>query len=512
MSNYNKNISEHESDERYSALYSNTNAIQAIASAVEGTLGPKGLDTMLVDSTGKVIITNDGVTILNKMEASHPAAKMLIQVARSQQKEVGDGTTTATILSSQLLTESVNQINKGVPIPKLIKGIKEGIVLAIQYLKDHARNVENDDSLLYQIAYVAGREHNDVASLIIEAVNLLGIDKIKDSNFKFADSIVAHEGYDNELIFGLTLSKKPMNPQMPKEIENVKLLVIQDGFEPEQIDEEALGTEAGFTKYLQLKEEFKHNIQKIKSMGVNFIAVERGVDPIAEEFCVDHQIMVIQRLNSEDMRKIVDHTGARTIKRTGLNKHIEELQTYLGNAQSVCEDKHLNKVRITKGRGVPVATILVGASTGEIVEERERISKDAASSVQAAIKGGYVPGGGSIELYISKQIEKYREHIRGMEGFGLEVVALALRKPMAQIIANAGFNPLEKVEEAKAAQSETNNDALGIDSETGKVINMEQAGVVDPVLVKQHALKAAGEITEAILRIHSIIRMKSLDD
>jgi len=499
-------------DDRLSALHSNMNAIRVIALAVEGTLGPKGLDTMLVDENGQMTITNDGVTILKKMEVNHPAAKMLIQVAQSQQHEVGDGTTTATLLASELLKEAVNQVIKGVPIPKIIVGIKQGICHSIDVIRSSIRSIEDlSDPLLHQIALIAGREHADIADLIIGAARLMTKEKLFEPEFKLSDTIVAFEGTRNELISGLILNKKRMNSQMPMEITNAKILVIQDAFEPEDIDDEALGTEIGFSKYLEDKTTFQQNLLKLTALGINVIAVDRGVDPIAEEFCIDHGVMVIQRLTSQDLKRLADHTGARMMKRMGFHKGIDEIQNYIGYAEKLMEDQALQKTRVIGGKGKPMATILVGASTGEIVEEKERIAKDAASSVQAAVIGGYVPGGGSFEFWLAKEVEKQRVIVGGLEGFGIEVVATALRKPMAQIVQNAGFNPLEKLEEVKVAQNQLNKDSLGIHADTGEVIDMEQYGVIDPALVKIHALQAAGEIAEAILRVQTIIKMKSVD-
>lgn len=503
----------HEADDRLKALHTNMNAIKAVSAAIEGTLGPKGLDTMLVDANGHVIITNDGVTILNKMEVNHPAAKMLIQVARSQQQEIGDGTTTATLLSTELLVEAVNQVDKGVPIPKVIKGVREGIKLATTLISEHSRIVDaNDRQLLQKIAYIAGREHSDIAELIVNAAQLIGNNKLLEQNFRFSDSIIAHEGSNNELISGLVISKTRMNSQMPNIIENAKILVVQDALEPEEIDDEALGTEAGFRKYLEFKEAFKASLNKLKELEINVIAVGRGIDPIVEEFCIDNRIMLIQRLSNEDLNRLIENTGAKTIKRTGLKKATSDLKGFIGLAGLVYEDEKLKKIRIIEGNGKPIATVLVGASTGEIVEERERIAKDAAASVQAAIKGGYVPGGGTIELFISKELEELKTTVKGLEVFGLQAVISMLRKPMAQIIQNAGFNQLEKLEEASLAQLESKADNLGINTDTGLIIDMEQAGVIDPTLVKLNAIKVAGEIAEAILRINTIIKMKKEDE
>ncbi|MEX2103847.1 MAG: TCP-1/cpn60 chaperonin family protein, partial [Bacilli bacterium] len=326
--------------------------------------------------------------------------------------------------------------------------------------------------------------------------------------FKLSDIVIAHEGAENEVISGVLLNKERMNKQMPEQFTDVRVLVIQDALEPEDIDDEALGTEIGFSKYLEYKAEFQGNLTKLKQLGINMIVVDRGVDSSAEEFCIDHNIMVVQRVSSKDIRKVMDHTGARGVKRTALRKPIEDLESYVGFCESVEEDERLEKIRMIGGKGKPMATILVGASTGEVVGERERIAKDAASAVQAAVKGGYLPGGGSVEISIAREVERFRETIRGMEGFGVQAVANTLRKPLSQIVANAGFNPLEKVEEVKAAQIESNRDSYGIDCDTGKVLDLEEIGVIDPAPVKIHALKAAGEVCEAILKIHTIIRMK----
>ena len=164
------------------------------------------------------------------------------------------------------------------------------------------------------------------------------------------------------------------------------------------------------------------------------------------------------------------------------------------------------------GRGKPFATILVGASTEEVVGERERICKDAASAVQAAVRGGFLPGGGAAELALAREVEKYRDSVQGMERFGVAAVAEALHRPMAQVVANAGFNPLEKVEAVKALQLKRQSDSLGIDCDRGNVADMIEMGVVDPVPVKYHALQAAGEVSTAILRIHTIVKMRDLPE
>lgn len=507
--NQTHNQKPHEPDERLTALYSNATAVRAISSAVEGTIGPKGLDTMLVDGRGNVIITNDGVTILNKMEVAHPAAKMLVNVASAQQEEIGDGTTTATLLAAALLQEGVAQVERGVPVTRVIEGIQSGIGYAISRLESRTRTLEAlGGDVLYQVAMVSGRGHEDIARLVTEAARMIGYDKLRDPQYRMRDHVMAYEGAGSEVFEGVIIGKQRMAPGMPDRVDQASILIVDDALEPEEIDSEALGTEAGFLLYRQYKEEFRHNLAQLLTLGVNVVFTDRGVSSAAEEILGEAGVMIVQRVAAKDLRKIAEHTGARPIKRTGLYKTPQEMARFLGFADVVYEDERMENLRIVGGQGKPLATILVGASTEEVVGERLRIARDAASSVQAAVRGGVVPGGGAIELWVAREVEKMRETVRGMTGFGVEAVARALRKPMTQIVYNAGFNPLEKVEEASVAQIESDLDSLAIDCDDGRVSDMVEFGVFDPTLVKLHALKAAGEVTVAIMRIHTIIRMK----
>ncbi|MFZ7103411.1 MAG: TCP-1/cpn60 chaperonin family protein [Peptococcaceae bacterium] len=505
-----KNVTKNsEIDTKFSALETNVNAIRAIAGAVQGTIGPKGLDTMLVDQFGDVVITNDGVTILNLMEVNHPAAKMLINIAKSQQEEIGDGTTTATLMAGEMVSEGFNQVVQGVPVARVIEGLRKGVNSAIKNIQENNISVESlDDSFLHKAALIAGREHEDIADLVVKAAQIIGKEKLRDPSFKLSETIKAVEGAENEVFLGVVVNKERMNKQMPKVMEAAHILLIDDALEPEDMDEEALTTESGFSRYLQLREEFKSNINKIVEMGVNVVLADRGVDDLAEEILTDAGIFVVQRVSNKELRNTGEHTGARMIKRTGLKKSAEEILGYLGKADKVLEDEKLEHIRILNGKAKPIPTVLVGASTAEVVGERERIAKDAASAVQAAVKGGIVPGGGSVELAAARKVEELKKDLRGMAAFGINCVLAALQRPFMQIVANAGYNPLEKLGDVTQAQVEQQKYSLGIDCDTGDVVDMLEIGVIDPTLVKVYALKAAGEVAEAILRIDTIIRKK----
>ncbi|MEW6307531.1 MAG: TCP-1/cpn60 chaperonin family protein [Bacillota bacterium] len=507
-----KQVSGAEVDERLAALLTNVNAVRAIASAVEGTIGAKGLDTMLVDRFGDVVITNDGITILTRMEVNHPAARMVVNTAKAQEEEVGDGTTTATIMAGALLTTGMEHVIKGVPVTRVIEGVRAGIKAAVTAIETRSRPISGvEDPLLKQVALVAGREHADIADLVAGAAALIGGDKLREPDFKLADTVEAAEGAANEVFLGVLVDKQRLNKQMPKELAAASILVVDDALEPEELEDEALGTEAGFRRYMELQDEFKVNLGRLVALGANVVMVDRGVSPVAEESLTDAGVMVMARVATRDLRRVAEHTGARPIKRTGLRKSDDELKRCLGVAGLVSEDERLERVRVRGGKGKPMATVLVGAATREVVGERERIAKDAAASLQAAFRGGVVPGGGAVELAAAREVSQAREQVRGMSAYGLDCVVDALKRPLAQIVANAGFNPLEKIGDVTAAQAKAGQDSLGVDCDTGEIVDLFAAGVIDPTLVKTHALRAAGEIAEAILRIDTIIKMREAE-
>jgi chaperonin GroEL (HSP60 family) len=394
-------------------------------------------------------------------------------------------------------------------VARVIEGLRFGARKALQALQERSQPIDEIDSFqLRQIALIAGRGHEDLADLVMEAIKLIGKEKLSDPAFKLADTIVARETAQNQVFRGLILNKQRMNRQMPREITGVKVLIIDDSLEPEEFEEEALGTETGVARYLEIREDYKKNLKKIVSMGINLVLVDRGVDDLAEEVLTEAGVMVVQRISIKELRKAAELTGARMIKRTGLKRDVADLEKFLGQADQAFEDERLEQVRILGGEGKTLATIVVGSATREIVGERKRMAKDAASAAQAALNGGLVAGGGAIELAIARQVAESRSEVRGMAAYGVDCMVEALKRPFAQIVSNAGFNPLEKLGDVTAAQAETGKDTLAIDCETGEVQDMLTLGVMDPTLVKLQAIKAAVEVAEAILRIDTIVKKR----
>ena len=411
------------------------------------------------------------------------------------------------MLAAALVDEGVKQVERGVPVAKVIAGIQYGVHFALEQMQMKARPIwDLTDEWLQRIAFTAGREQEDITNLVMEAAHLVGKEKLLEKNFKLSETVVSHPRVESRVFSGILLNKGRLNPQMPSSLEDVRVLVVGDALEPESLDEEALRTEAGFAKHLELKEAFKGTVEQLVQLNVGLVVVGQGVDPVAEELLTDASVIVVQRVKNSDLVKVAEHTGARMVKRAGLAKSLEELEEMLGTCSKVEEDERLHRLRITGGTGKPLATILVGAATEEVVGERERISKDAAAAVQAALRGGFIPGGGATELALARDVEKYGDTVQGMEGFGIAVVAEALQRPMAHVVANAGFNPLEKVEEVKALQWKRRSDSLGVDCDRGSVVDMIEMGVVDPLLVKYHALQAASEVSIAIYASTRLLR------
>lgn len=497
------------SNEKTSALLANAAAVVAIASAVEGTLGPKGLNSMLVDRYGEVTITNDGATILERMELNHPAARLVIGTAQAQAEQVGDGTTTAVLLAASLVTEGVRHARSGVPVIKIIEGMQAGIRVALEFLQTQSFPIDDlADPQIRQAAVIAARGETDLADLAVAAAAHLGRERLLEDEFRLSDLVLAQEGAPTVLVEGLVLDGTRLSRQMPRRLDRATVLLVDDALEPEEVEAAALGTEAGFQRYLRLQEDFLHGLAGLLEAGVNCFLVRRGIGEAAEELLAAAGAFAVRRLSRRDLARLAEFTGAQPVKRGALTKPVQELQPVLGQAALVVEDERLDHLQFLGGAGRPAATMLVGAATREVRQERQRIAEDAASAVQAAVRGGVVAGGGAFELAAARHVSIYRQQAPGMAAYGVDCVVEALKRPLVQIVTNAGFNSLEKVEQAWAAQSESGTGTLAVDCDSGLVTDMLQAGVLDAAPVKRQALQAALEIAEAILRINTIIRQK----
>jgi Chaperonin GroEL (HSP60 family) len=496
-----------EVDQNLTALITNSGAIRAVTEAVQGTLGPKGLDCMMVDPYGGILITNDGVTILKTMDINHPAARILISAAEHQENQVGDGTTTATIIAGTLIAEGVNQIIKGVPVIKVIEGIQLGVQQALVFLKEAVVHIEGLTSpILQRTALIAARGHQELAELVVKAARIVGPECLMTDGFKLADQIIALEDTESALIQGTIINREPINREMPRKVSGARIMILDDALEPLKIDSEALTTEAGFSHHLHKEQELTANIHKLADLGVSAIFTDRSICDLAEDLLTDLGIIGVQGVCADEWRRLAEMTGARPVKKSSLSKPPEELQELLGEVAQIVVDDRFKQIRILCKPDRNFITIIVGAYTKEVVGERERIARDAASAVQAAWHGGVVPGGGSVEISIARKLGNLP--LGNMNSYGFNCVIEALKRPLIQICSNAGFNPLQKVNEVLAMQEQQDSNAIGVNCETGAIDDLTKYGIWDPYLVKYQAIQTAGEVGEAILRINMIIKMK----
>ncbi|MGE5397377.1 MAG: TCP-1/cpn60 chaperonin family protein [Chitinophagales bacterium] len=505
------NGSGQEIDERFKTLLNNTQAARVVSQAVEGTIGPRGLDTMMVDNFGDVIITNDGLTILKLMDVNHPVAHMIINTARAQQEEVGDGTTTATIMAAAMVAEGTAQVMRGVPVTRILEGINIGVKRGLEEIELRSQKASGlTDPRLYQVALIAGRGDREIAQLVTEAIVLIGEERLREPGFKLADTLIGLEGCPSQVLEGVIIKKEPLNRDMPRQVSNACIAIIDDNLRPEEIGDGALGTESGFKKYLELKEKYQSNLQKLIDLGVNVVLVDRSIDDQAEEVFTDAGIMAVHRVSRHELDRISELTGARKVKRTALNRDLEQLQRYLGSARLVEYREELTQIRVVGGPQKGVATIIIGASTSEVVEEKERMAKDSAAALQAAYADGMVPGGGCIEVWLASCLEELAHQVQGMTSYGVLCVKEALERPFSCIMNNAGYNPLEKLVQVVQAQQTAGTPGWGIDCDDGAVVSVTEVGIWDPAPVKTKALKAAGEVASAILRINTVIKKRDV--
>ena len=498
-----------ETDERLSALITNASAVRAIAGAVENTLGPKGMDTMLVDSAGNIVVTNAGVTILDSMEVTHPAARMLISIARNQHNQAGDGTTTATIMAGTLVSEGLNHIMRGVPAGRIIDGITNAIDKCLCILKEKTIKINGfHDPLLKRAVMIAGRGDINITDSVIELAKKVGEEKIKDKAFKLSDRLISISGAESNLFNGLVIKKRRQNDLMPVSREKVKTIIFNDAIMPEELSENAMRTEAGFSAYKLYQEEFRRNLTKFKDLGIKLVISSKGIDPFAEEFFTTNEIMAVTRVFGKQLTDISEFTGGKPLRRNALEKNSEEIEKSLGYLEFIEEDVRYGLLKMSGGKGASISTFIQGASTEEITYEKERIAQDACASLKSAFNEGVIAGGGAFELSLIPILKSQRDGIKDLSAYGIDCVIEALKRPMSQITSNAGFNPLEKLELALGTHKEKQG-YWGIDCDTGELTDMFEKGVLDSSAVKRHALISAKEIAQAILRINTIIRMKN---
>jgi len=499
------------------AQHTNIMAARIIAETVKSSLGPKGMDKMLVDSFGDVTITSDGRTILDEMDVQHPAAKMMVEVAKTQDNEAGDGTTTAVILAGELLAKAEELIGKNIHPTIIIDGYKKALEKALEVLDKIAIPVDlNSTEYLRKAAMTSMAsklvaEHREyLADLAVKAI--LQVAEKEDGKYKVDVDDVKVEKKPGEsvrdtmLINGIVLDKEVVHSGMPKRVENAKIALLDCPLEIEKTEFDAkINIESPEQMDAFLKQEeamLKDMVEKLAAVGANVVLCQKGIDDMAQHFLARKGILAVRRIKKSDMEKLAKATGGKII--TNLD---DMSPADLGYA-SLVEERKIgdDKMTFVEGCKHPRAvTILIRGATERVVEEAERSVHDALCVVRDIVEEPKVlAGGGAPELEIAKALKKYAETLPGREQLAVRSFAEALEAIPATLTENAGLDPIDILSELRA-KHEKGETWAGIEVHSGKVQDMREAGVFEPISVKKQVVKSATEAASMILKIDDVI-------
>lgn len=503
------------------AQNNNIMAAKAVAAAVRTTLGPKGMDKMLVDSLGDIVITNDGATILKEMDIEHPAAKMIVEVAKTQDDEVGDGTTTAAVLAGEFLKNAEELLEAGVHPTVIASGYRLASLKAREILKTLAKRVTaNDKDLLLKIAATAitgkGAEASkDVfANLAVNAV-LAVVDtengkKVVDVDDIKVEKKVGGSVEDSQLIEGMVIDKERVHTNMPKKVTDAKILLLNEALEIKKTEVDAeisIKSPDQLQLFLDQEEQMIHDmVNKVIDSGANVVFVQKGIDDIAQHYLAKAGVYAARRVKKSDMDKLARATGAKTL--TSL-KEINDSD--LGKAGLVEEKKIGDEAMtyVTECHNPKAVSIILRGGTEHVADEAERALHDALRVVGVAIEDEtLVAGGGSPEVELALRLREYSATLKGREQLAVGKFAEALEVIPRTLAENAGLDPIDMLVEMRS-QHEKGNKTAGLNVFTGKVVDMWKEGVVEPLRVKTQAISSGTEAATMILRIDDVLSSKS---
>jgi len=505
------------------AQKNNIAAAKAVAEAVRTTLGPKGMDKMLVDSLGDVTITNDGATILDTIDVEHPAAKMIVEVAKTQDDKVGDGTTTSVIISGELLNLAEELMEQSVHPTIIFRGYRKALLKSKEILQELAIKIDiNDTETLMKVAetsmnskLIAGVK-NHFADIAVKAVSQI---KEERGNKTIIDldqiQIIKKEGkslLNTDLIDGIIIDKEVVHPMMPKSAKNAKIALISSSLEVEKTEFDAeirIQTPDQINKFLEEESNMlKKRVSKLKEIGANVVFCQKGIDDKAQNFLAKEDIITVRRVKRSDMEKLARATNAKII-----NNIFEISENDLGSAGNV-EEKKIgddNMIFISECADPKAVSILIRAGIEHVVDEAERMLHDALSVVKAAIELPFIlPGGGASEIELAKRLRVYARSIGGREQLAIEVYANALEIIPKTLVENAGYNPVDLIVELRSKHENEQGNSNGINIDTGKPDDMVKLGVLEPLSVLTQAVQSATEVSSMILKIDDVIAASGL--
>ena len=510
-------------DKGKDAQFNNIAAARTISDAVRSSLGPRGMDKMLVDSMGDVVITNDGVTILKEIDVQHPAAKMLVEVAKTQDQEVGDGTTTSVILAGELLKKAVDMVDSNVHPTIITSGYRLANAQAQKILVDISKKVSyDDDKMLKQIAEVSmnSKQVNAMkdffSDLVVDAVKTIaekGADKkwhVDLNNIQTVKKTGTSMG-DTQLVKGLIIDKEPVHSAMPKVIKNAKVALIDAAFEVKktEIDAKIQITDPAKLNDFLMEEEnmLRRMVEKVKSVGANVVFCQKGIDDLAQHFLAKEGIYAARRVKKSDVEKLAASTGANII-----NKISELEKDDLGTA-GLIEVKKIqdnDMTFVSELKDAKTVSVLIRGGTKHVVDEIERSLIDAWSVVKVAIEDGMmVTGGGSTAVELAMQLRNYSQSVGGREQIAIDAFASALESIPTTLAENAGLDPIDILIEMRK-QHKAGKKYAGLNPFTGKVEDMFKLNVIEPYRIGKQAINSATDAAVMILRIDDVIAARGM--
>ncbi len=499
------------------AQRNNILAGKVLAETVRTTLGPKGMDKMLVDGLGDIVVTNDGVTILKEMDIEHPAAKMLVEVAKTQEDEVGDGTTTAVIIAGELLKKSESLLDQDIHPTIIAMGYRQAAEKAQEILDDIAIDSVDEETLI-KVAMTAmtgkGTEaaREPLAKLIVDAVQNVAEDGAVDTdNIKIEkkDGAVVE---DSTLVEGVIVDKERVHPGMPSEVKDAKIALVNSPLEVKETEVDAeirITDPAQMQAFIEQEEKMvKDMVDKVAESGANVLFAQKGIDDLAQHYLSKAGILAVRRVKKSDIEKLARATGANVVT------NLEDLTADdLGEA-GIVEERKVSGEEMIFVEECSVAksvTLFVRGSTKHIVDEIVRAIEDAIGVVAATVEDDkVVAGGGAPEIAMAKKLKDYADSISGREQLAVNAFAEALEIVPKTLAENAGLDSIDSLVDLRAAHE--NSAVMGLDVFTGKVADMKEAGVIEPKRVKKQAIQSASEAAEMILRIDDVIASSGKGD
>jgi len=500
------------------AQRNNIMAARIIAEVLKSTLGPRGMDKMLIDSLGDITITNDGAAILDEIDVEHPAAKMMVEVAKTQDDMVGDGTTTAVILAGELLRKAEELLDQNIHPTVIVSGYRKATQKAIEILDKKGIPVDLEDrQTLKRVAVTAmaskavgvAKEH--LAEIAIDAVKQIaeqrGEKRIADIDHV---QIIKKEGkslFDTQLVRGVVVDKEVVHPGMPKRIENPKIALLDC---PLEVEKTEFSAEIRIRDPTQMKafldqetHMLKDMVEKIKASGANMVFCQKGIDDMAQHFLSKEGIMAARRVKQSDMEKLGRATGGKIITNLEDLKREDLGEAGLVEERKVGEDKMVFVEECKDPRSV---SVLIRAGLERMVDEAERAMTDALSVISDVVEyNKIVAGGGAIESEIAKELREYATKVGGREQLAIETFAESIETVPKTLAENAGLEPIDILVGLRSAHEKPRGHLMGVDVFTGKIVDMHENGVIEPLRVKEQAVKSAAEAASMILRIDDVI-------